>query len=461
MSTRIMPLNENATRDGKCVVYVMSRDQRVHDNHALHAAQEVAIENSLPLTVVFNLLSKSGVRSREHFAFMLAGLKELEAELKNLGIGFELVIKENSKQLAKHLDSLNPASLYFDFSPLRGPRQLHKHIAAMLSCPCFVVDTHNIIPVWVASPAEEFAAHTFRSKVHKQLAEWLDEPLKTKKHPIKNTHKSNDWKAAENLVSKIKPSGVGIEFKPGEKAARQALQDFIRHRLKDYALNRNNPTIDGQSDLSPYLHYGMISSLRVALEVSHDHTPLLIKEARLARSEGQPSMQDSIDAFLEELIVRKELSDNYCFYNNRYDSIEGARDWAKKSLNEHQHDKREYIYDLGQLEKAETHDEAWNAAQKQLTKSGKIHGYMRMYWAKKILEWSKNPAEAVKNAIYLNDHYSIDGGDPNGYVGILWSIAGLHDRPWFEREIFGKIRFMSLSGLQSKFDVKAYAAKWL
>mgnify|MGYP003339011933 CR=1 FL=1 len=375
-------------------------------------------------------------------------------------IGFALTFGDNHKNLSDQLKDLEPAAVYFDFSPLRGPNAVHKAIADSVSCPCFVVDAHNIIPVWEASGAEEFAAHTFRSKVHKKLADWLEEPAKLKAHPVDPPACHADWSKAEKIVADIKPNGIKLQFKPGEAAATQELQSFVKNRLDDYAENRNTPTIDGQSDLSPYLHYGMISSLRVTLEITKHHTPLLIKQARLARYEGQPTLQDSIDAFLEELIVRKELSDNFCYYNSKYDSLDGARDWALKSLNEHIHDKREYEYTLGELEQAKTHDQAWNAAQNQLRKVGKIHGYMRMYWAKKILEWSKTPAEAVKHADYLNDHYSIDGGDPNGYVGVLWSVAGLHDRPWFEREVYGKIRYMNYNGLKNKFDVEAYEKLW-
>jgi deoxyribodipyrimidine photo-lyase len=391
---------------------------------------------------------------------MLAGLKEVEQELKKHNIGFTLTFGGPKKELVELFHKLSPSAVYFDFSPLRGPRSLHEQLAGSIDCPCFVVDTHNIIPVWVASASEEFAAHTFRSKVHAKLADWLEEPSRLKKHPVEHSGIKADWAKAEKTIAKLSANGIKIEFCAGESAAHARLASFQKDGLADYAENRNVPTIDGQSELSPYLHYGMISSLRVALEITKDHTPLLLKAVRLARYEGKPSLQDSIDALLEEMIVRKELSDNFCYYNHKYDSIDGARDWARKSLQEHIRDAREYEYSLKELENARTHDPAWNAAQNQLRKVGKMHGYMRMYWAKKILEWSSDPADAVKHADYLNDHYSIDGGDPNGYVGVLWSVAGLHDRPWFEREVYGKIRYMNYNGLKNKFDVEAYEKKW-
>ncbi len=162
------------------------------------------------------------------------------------------------------------------------------------------------------------------------------------------------------------------------------------------------------------------------------------------------------DAFLEELIIRRELSDNFCFYNPRYDSFDGFPEWARKTLNEHRKDRRPYLYSLEQFETAQTHDKLWNAAQTEMVKRGKMHGYMRMYWAKKILEWTPSPEVAMEVAIHLNNRYELDGRDPNGYAGIAWSIGGVHDRAWNERNIFGKIRYMSYNGCKSKFNIEGY-----
>jgi len=461
MQSRIKPLNTKSNPQGVCVVYVMSRDQRVRDNHALYEAQQEALTAKLPLVVVFNLLTKSGNRAKEHFEFMLSGLEQVEKDLAGKNIAFSLTFGSAKKQLLNYLKKLNPTSVYFDFSPLKGPRSVHDYLANQLEARCLLIDTHNIIPVWFASDHEEFAAYTFRNAVHKNLADWLVEPQQISKHPhqLKAQPKA-DWSHAKKLITKIKPNGTNLEFVSGEHNGLKQLQQFAKERLDNYAEDRNNPNLDGVSGLSPYLHYGQISSLRVALEVMGNNPPLLFEQAKLAKYEGKPTKQNSIDAFLEELIVRKELSDNFCYYNHNYRSIKGAKDWALKSLEQHAKDERDYIYSQEQFESADTHDSAWNAAQNQLRKTGKMHGYMRMYWAKKILEWSKTPAHAVEIANYLNDHYSIDGGDPNGYVGVLWSIAGIHDRSWFEREVFGKIRYMNYNGLKNKFDVQAYEKKW-
>jgi Deoxyribodipyrimidine photo-lyase type II (EC 4.1.99.3) len=162
---------------------------------------------------------------------------------------------------------------------------------------------------------------------------------------------------------------------------------------------------------------------------------------------------------LEELIVRRELSDNFCFYNASYDSLKGFPLWAKATLHDHRKDPRAYSYTLKELENAQTHDELWNAAQREMTLKGKMHGYLRMYWAKKILEWTETPVQALRIAIYLNYKYELDGRDPNSYTGIAWCIGGVHDRPWKEREIFGKIRYMSYRGMHSKFNVSEYITK--
>jgi len=236
------------------------------------------------------------------------------------------------------------------------------------------------------------------------------------------------------------------------------MNEFIENRLQNYAEFRNVPTRNGQSNLSPYLHFGMISAQTVALKIMDkmSSSPLLFSYPRLARYEGTPTIDDHANALLEELIVRKELADNFCYYNSHYDSFEGAQSWAQKTLNEHRADTRSFIYGMEQFEAAQTHDPIWNAAQREMMLTGKMHGYIRMYWAKKILEWTPDPETALSIAIYLNDHYSIDGGDPNGYTGIMWSIAGVHDRAWTERSTFGKIRYMNETGLKKRFKISEY-----
>jgi deoxyribodipyrimidine photo-lyase len=449
---------------GKCVVYVMSRDQRVADNHALYAAQATALQANLPLVVCFNLLGNAGHRGQEHYTFMLSGLEELAVKLQKLNINFLMTSGSPLKGLPKMLRNLNPQAVFFDFSPLHGPRSVAKHMTEVMPSPVYVVDTHNIVPVWATSRKQEFAAHTIRHKINKLLESMLVEPGAIVPHPHTFTQSvpSVSFEEAKQIVAKLPKRGITIEQKPGEDAAAKHLAEFISTRLEHYALKRNDPGSDTQSDLSPNLHFGHISSLRVALEVLYavDEIPLLFTKAKMAQAGSTPSKADGMNALFEEMIVRKELSDNFCLYAPSYSSLHGVPEWAKETLKQHESDHRDITYSLSELEYAKTHDPAWNAAQRQMTQTGKMHGYMRMYWAKKILEWSPNADTALAHAIYLNDAYSIDGGDPNGYVGILWSIAGLHDRPWTERRIFGKIRYMNETGLRRKFDIDGYIASW-
>lgn len=226
---------------------------------------------------------------------------------------------------------------------------------------------------------------------------------------------------------------------PGEKAAHEKLRTFIFDKLPTYHEDRNDPTIDGQSGLSPYLHFGHIAAQRVLLEIQKH------KNNRQAE-----------DAFIEELTVRRELADNFCFYNKNYDNPGGFPHWARQTLIDHIHDKREFIYSLEQLETAHTHDDLWNAAMTQARKTGIMHGWLRMYWAKKILEWSETPEVAMNHATFLMDKWFIDGRESNGFTGIAWSMGGVHDRAWFERPIFGKVRYMNYNGAKRKFNIIAY-----
>lgn len=464
MDARIVQLNDPHPTSKKCVVYVMSRDQRVRDNHALLAAQAAALKRHIPLVVLFVVYPESGYRAFEHYKFMLEGLQQVSSQLDKLNIDFIILYGKPIKTILNALPKLQPYAIYFDFNPLRGPRTVCNTIASSASSPVYLVDTHNIIPAWVASDKEEYAAHTFRKKIHPLINEWLKEPGHLQKMPKKTTIK-NLGVSFEEVFERIKnmrKNGANLTQVPGESAAQDTLEEFIASRLPEYAQHRNNPNINALSQLSPYLHFGHISSTRVALRLLEEtgYPPHIFKEDSLPKTSEKPTTTQNIDIFLEELIVRKELADNFCYYNEKYDTPHGARSWALESINKHSNDPREFIYRQQDWESAATHDMAWNAAQLQMMKTGKMHGYMRMYWAKKILEWSNSPEEALQIAVYLNDTYSIDGGDPNGYVGIMWSILGVHDRAWPERSVYGKVRYMNSNGLARRFDLPTYISKW-
>ncbi len=423
------------------IIYWMSRDQRVEDNWALVFSLELAKEYNQPCIVVFNLVKKFLDATRRHFHFMLNGLSQVQEKLRDYNIPFKILIGEPTENILKIVKKIRAGALVTDFDPLKIKRNWKQQIANQISIPFYEVDAHNIVPTFVASDKLEFAAYTFRPKIHKVLPYFLEEFTKIERQKY-SIDIDTEPIEPENILPNLDIDHSIREIKhlvPGSDNAKAVLENFIQNKLHKYSELRNNPNYDYQSNLSAYIHFGQISAQRIALEIKK----LNIED-------------DNTKSFLEELIVRRELSDNYCYYCLDYDNNNGFPEWARNSLNEHLKDEREFIYTTEQFEKAQTHEDLWNAAQNEMVRTGKMHGYMRMYWAKKILEWSPNPTEAQRIAIYLNDKYSIDGRDPNGYTGIAWSIGGVHDRPWVDRPVFGKIRYMNLSGAMRKFDVNQY-----
>jgi len=444
MNKNRVRLLQNGTETKGPIVYWMSRDQRAHDNWALIFAQQLAIEKNRPLIVIFNLISDFLEATLRQYGFMLKGLEELEIELAKFNIPFFLLSGKPEFEIPSFIKKNNASILVTDFDPLRIKRIWKREVAKKIETPFYEVDAHNIVPCLIVSNKTEFAAYTIRPKIHKLLPEYLDEFPGIKKMKIIESVTSDKIKW-EKVINSLKINREVKEvdwLKPGEIAASLMLKDFIKKKFDRYSDDRNDPNKNALSNLSPYLHFGQISAQRVAVTIQQLH-------------QNNPSSK----SFLEELIVRRELSDNFCYFNPKYDSFDGFHDWAKETLNKHRVDEREFIYSLKEFETATTHEDLWNAAQSELLFTGKMHSYMRMYWVKKILEWSESPEEALRIAIYLNDKYELDGRDPNGYVGCAWSIGGVHDRAWIERPVFGKIRYMNRNGALRKFDVDSYVAK--
>ncbi|CAB0005475.1 unnamed protein product [Nesidiocoris tenuis] len=458
----------------------MNRDQRVQDNWALLYAQKLALKFKLPLHVCFCTLPKYMDATIRHSMFMLKGesivrevqafcslevcpvfkrkfahfpgLKEVSTELDELDIPFHLLYCDSKDVVGqKVLDLVSQHEIgcvVVDFSPLRIARGWVDDLKKILpkDIPLCEVDAHNIVPCWVASDKLEYGARTIRNKINNKLGEYLTQFPPVIKHPhtARCPQSVIDWEEEAKKFEVDRTVGEIDWAKPGYKEGMKTLYEFCEKRLKNFGTKRNNPLMKALSNLSPWYHFGQISIQRCILYV------------RTFKKQNS----ESVDAFCEESIVRRELADNFCFYNPNYDKIDGAYDWAKKTLNDHKKDKRTYVYTCEQLAESKTHDDLWNSAQIQLVKEGKMHGFLRMYWAKKILEWTPSPEEALRIALYLNDRYSIDGRDPNGFVGCMWSICGIHDQGWREREIFGKIRYMNYEGCKRKFDVAAFVARY-
>jgi deoxyribodipyrimidine photo-lyase len=428
--------------EGNAVVYWMQRAQRAVDNPALETAVQAANLLRKPVVVFFGLSPQGRRANLRHFHFLVEGLVETADRLRRGGIGF-VVRRQPNHCLLKFCEKVRPCLVIGDENPLRGAERRRQKVTVRLEAPFWTVDADVIVPS-VLLEKEHYAARTIRPKIRDQLDQFLV--------PVGNTHVHVPWKALRSLYT-LEPDtylleGLDIDrsvqpvshLRGGTLHALRALKQFIGDALKGYARNRNHPELNETSQLSPYLHFGQISPHTVALAVQEADAPAVDKKA-----------------FLEELIVRRELAVNFVRFNPHYDSLESCEKWARRTLREHASDPRSYRYKEVSLENAETHDPLWNASQKQMVMTGWMHGYLRMYWAKKILQWTRSPEEALNICIRLNDRYELDGRDPNGYTGIAWAIGGKHDRAWGpERTVFGKIRYMSYESTSRKFDSKAY-----
>jgi deoxyribodipyrimidine photo-lyase len=437
---RIQALNAKETKKGRYVLYWMQASQRTEYNHALEYAVVKANELHQPLVVFFGITDHFPEGSQRHYTFMLEGLREVRLSLEKRGI--QMVIQHTSPEQGVVQFAKGASFVVVDRGYLKIQRAWRDYAASRMDCPLVQVESDVIVPIEETSPKEEYTAATIRSKIHKKLDHFLC-PLKEVDPDMDSLSldfDSFDIDDVEEAVSRlhIDRSVKKVScYRGGAGEAKKHLRLFLRDKLDRFPEMRNDPTVDFLSHMSPYLHFGQISPLSIALTVSQ--TQGLSKEA-----------------YLEELIVRRELSMNFVFYNGQYDSFEGAiPQWAQKTLKAHQKDKRPYLYALEELETAKTHDPYWNAAHNEMVFTGKMHGYMRMYWGKKILEWSKTPDEAFRAALYLNNKYELDGRDPSGFTGVAWCF-GKHDRPWKEREIFGNVRYMNEGGLKRKFDADGY-----
>lgn len=441
---RVFVMNDSPLGDKGNLVYWMGRDHRLEDNWAFLYACQWAREVNRPLSVICNLPPRRPSFAVQSYAFMVRGILSVMDEAKKRGIPFQVFQTSDSLSLFREWFQRGAlAGLVCDFSPLRAHRTERENVAKSLDLPLVEVDAHNVVPCRFISTRQEYSAYTLRRKIEKVLPQFLTPLPRMEEFLVDLGFRSLDESSVYFLGSKDLEAWANLRspsLPPGGYVAGMArFSCFLKEKWEEYGLYRNDPTRDAQSGLSPYLHFGQIAPQTVAYGA--------------ADFAGSAPLKGG---FLDELIVRRELSDNFCLNNPFYDSWEGFPHWAQKTLEDHARDSRLWIYEREEFEKGTTHDDLWNAAQHQLVNQGKIHGYMRMYWAKKILEWSPDARTAMEYAVYLNDNFALDGEDPNGYAGCAWAIGGLHDRPWGEREIFGKVRYMNRRGCERKFKVQAY-----
>jgi deoxyribodipyrimidine photo-lyase len=452
--------------DGRYVLYWMQRSQRAEDNHALEAAVALANDLGVGVLVAFGLMDDYPDANLRHYRFMAEGLRDVRAALGKRKIPF---VVRHGHPVDVALEAAKDACLLVcDRGYLRHLRQWRERVADEAPCPVLEVETDVIVPVEAASPKREYAARTIRPKLQKRFDTFcaLPEPIQLakplKKAPLDGLDARDPATLCEKLKLDRSVGEVSRFFEGGSIEARRRLQVFLEQRLDAYSDHRNQPQTDDTTHMSAHLHFGQISPIRIAVEaLDAGRAVTAARQGHLfdeTPDDPRTKRRKIVAELIEELMVRRELAFNYVWYEPRYDRFEALPDWARQTLGEHADDDRPESYGLKRLEQAETEDPYWNAAMREMVVTGYMHNYMRMYWGKKILEWTKSPQLAFKRTLHLNNKYFLDGRDPNSYANVGW-IFGLHDRPWQERAIYGKVRTMTAAGLERKCDIRAYVAK--
>ncbi|MGQ9622494.1 MAG: deoxyribodipyrimidine photo-lyase [Candidatus Caldatribacteriaceae bacterium] len=413
------------------MLYFMEMAQRTEDNHALEFAKEKANESFLPLVVLFVIPSLRGLRQLH---FMAEGLKEVGDTLREAGITFCIRRGNPLKECLVLAERAH--CIVCDQGYLRHQRTMRRALAYRSPCTVYEVETDVIVPLKVTYPQEAYSMRAFRQRVERVLPDFL---LPLPQRSVRVTRILDLPGEHPNLESSGRERTLPPHLPGGTEEAKNLLRVFIAEKLPRYAKERSDPLKNATSCLSPYLRFGHISPLTVALAILREYS----------------SKDPNVLAYFSELILWREFARNFVFYNPHYDSFWGLPTWVRKTLLEHQKDPRPYVYTQEELEKAKTHDPLWNAAQRELTQKGFLHNTLRMYWAKKILEWTDNPRKALETALSLNNTHALDGEDPNSYLGVAWCF-GKADRPWPERPIFGHVRVMTAQGMSRKFATQEY-----
>ncbi len=434
---RVQVLNHNAVDESKdYVLYWLQHSQRVAYNYALSYAIKEANRLKKPLKVVFILTPDYPEANKRHYQFMLEGIVGLYDAMHELNVSFDVVVGNFSPCLEKYIK--NACLLIMDDAYLKPLREIKRQIAKKATVFTVQVVSDVIVPVYKASDKCEYSARTIRPKLLKHVDDYLDENDIT---PC-DVASSDEVKqpSLDSLLTHIDDDiPASSRFKGGYQEGMRVLHDFIDASLPDYK-DSNDPSKHLTSTLSPYLHFGQLSPVEVYLLVES----------------YKDTYRESVENFLEQLLVRRELAYNFVWYSKGYDQFDKMTyDWAYKTMDLHRDDERDYIYSENDYITFNTHDEYFNAAMKEMVKTGYMHNYMRMYWAKKIIEWSNDYVSAYEMIVTLNNRYFIDGRDAVSYASIAW-VFGRHDRAWTERPVFGKLRYMNANGLKRKFDIDDY-----
>ncbi len=449
INERVLQLNDKQPNPkARYVLYWMQMYKRVDNNHALIYAIRQANELKLPLVVYEGLKHYYPWASDRIHTFILEGVEEKRREFERLGIRYVFYLQKDKNAPRQTVMKLakDAALIVTDDFPCFILPEHNRRIAERANIPVYAVDSNGIIPM-SKFDKEEYGAYTIRPKIKKLLDNYL-KPLAEEKVAIKSLDLTLDCPETPvtsaticNLVSEcdidhsVKPSE---HYHGGTANGRRRLKNFVEEILLDYETARNKPNVDGSSRLSSYLHFGFLSPLEIALAVQDADAP-----------------QGAKDAYLEELIVRRELSYNLTRHNAKYDSLESLPAWVHKTMRAHAGDERQFLYTLDELETGQTHDELWNASQREMVVTGEMHNYVRMLWGKNVIAWSASYEVAFETLVHLNNKYCLDGRNPNSYAGILWCF-GKHDRPWMERPVFGMMRYMTSGSTGKKFDSKKY-----
>ncbi len=444
--SRIQDLNDADVANGRYVLYWMQQSQRAEYNHALEYAVHKANRLKQGVLVVFGLTDDYPEANLRHYAFMLEGLKETRRTLAKRGI--RMVVRKGPPADVALALGRDASMIVCDRGYLRHQKAWRDQITEQAKCRVVQVESDVVVPVRVVSIKTEYAARTIRPRIHKHLDSYLRgfKSATCRRSSLDLDIQGIDIEDVEAVLKTLRIDRsvppVSQFFTGGTSRARQMFKAFVHRRLARYVDNRNQPQTNDISHMGPYLHFGQISPLYLALQIRRADSCLQIAK----------------DTFLEEMIVRRELAINFVNTNRHYDTYRCLPEWARQTLEAHRIDPREHVYTRRQLEDARTHDEYWNAAMREMKITGFMHNYMRMYWGKKILEWSRTPQHAFRTTLAINNKYFLDGRDANSYTGVAW-IYGIHDRAWFQRPIFGKVRYMAASGLERKCDIRGYVNK--